>query len=102
MASCDALELAAFHELLKRIGTGSFGQSVAHRRAKEIRVNERLRHQVRYAVDRPTQRSRGRRLRRLVRPKVAREDRDTAQNQPFGLGEQLVAPVERGTHRIVP
>ena len=104
MASRDLFEFAALHEFLERVGSRRLEQPIPRRCAAEIRHDERLRNQVRGAVDeiRAGDLVNCRYCTRRPQCEAAGEDRQAPQDHAFGLREQVIAPVKRCPQRLVP
>jgi hypothetical protein len=96
--------LAAFLELFARIGARRVEQPVARNSALDLRRDERLRDQAQKPLDyaRRGEFRAGGYGGGCLQAERAGEDRETTQHDAFGLGQQLVAPVERRPQRLVP
>ena len=109
MRCCNAIPFAARGQPLESVGAGGFEQRIA--RVVVVAVvegNERLVDQGREDVEDVPLRNRFRgarfvyanRLRRFERP-AAGEYRESAQDATLGLEQQIVAPVDQSTKRLL-
>jgi len=97
VATCEPFAFPAFAELFERVGPRRVEQAVARDAAVNLRRGQRLRDQIGKTVNDFRRRKLWARHNRTGRlpSEGTGKDRQAAQEHAFGLGQQLVAPVER-------